>query len=1065
MWRQDPACNFKPISVEESIKLHPESNSIRFKLYVHGYVYAYVIGDFNNWEKIEKFKLSWEVDHNDGKLKMINEVYFDENNRLAPGTHEYSYILVDIDGNETRLSAKHDTYETFNFIWDEVIQHFKIKSSAECITPGSGLNLIAVKSLGYYHEEIIAATWSFSPSHPGISLVNGRLLLDNNINDLAQITISCTQIESGLSAERTFQIIQSSRTGKLVHFIKSDSLYSGDNFIWELWTYDKDSIVDIVEFSGNSDFGVTALCQKNHMIIRKKSWSVEWHNDWAEQTISFALDDVEDNCYIIYGDPKIYTSLSDVITQINPKVEYAVIDDKSKITAYLSHEPLIGITFDLYINSIKQNSVIAFIKDEKKQVIFTSLPKSIAANALVEIRPNHTFLPCKVIMGDYLDSFYYPYNDMGVTFSDSNITLRLWAPTATKVELLLYNNPINELDEFERCFQLHAETESGTYSIKISRLEFENKFYLYRLYFDDIDQNGNFYVRITHAVDPYAFAVGVNGDKGVLLDLDKAELLPEGWINDVKPQLDKKEDVIIYETHLRDFTIMPDSGVSQELRGKYLGASESGCNYLDVSKNISVTTGIDSLIELGITHVHLLPLFDFSSVDETKPDDKDNRNWGYDPKNYNVPEGSYATDPYTPGARIKELRQMVHGFHQQGVRVVMDVVYNHMACTKNLDNIVPGYYFRTDELGRYTNGSGCGNEMATERPMVGKLILDSLLHWLKDYKIDGFRLDLMELIDINTMKKIVATIQEIDPSILIYGEPWNGGYTQLSNGTHRGCQKNEGFSIFNDVFRDAIRGSNNPGNGFVNGGQHNALNAWNIIEGLKGSINGLTANALESVNYADAHDNYTLWDHIEKSQNHNIPQNHFRENLPVDILTSTLVRQNLLAVGIVLTAQGIPFLHGGVEILRTKQGDHNSYKSSDAVNAFHWQDKAKFKNVFDYIKGLIKLRKSHPAFRMSDKEMIEKHLSIHFAHHDERAGVITSHFKQHANGDSWKDIFIIYNGTSIDSYAINDLLPIPDSGQWHIVVNHETTGTDTIFQGAIGTLPPMKSYSIMVLHS
>lgn len=1062
MWGQDQSGHLRPIKGVESIKLHPESNSIRFKLQVEGYIHAYVVGDFNNWEKIETFKLSWDMDHHDGHLKMINEVSF--TNGIASGIHEYSYILVDIEGNETLISKASDTHKTFHFNWVEVIQHFAIKASENFVIPGFGLDLIAVRSLGYYHTEVIPAIWSFSPEYPGISLNENCLFIDKNIDGIKQITVTATNQSGTLTATRTFNILNLSRTGKLIHFIKSDTVYVGADFIWDLWTYDKQGITETTDFFGSSDFGETALSQNEFVIARKKSWGLGWQNDWSEQSYLFNLDMKSDNYYIIYGDPQVYNSLSDVITRTNPRVEYAVIDEKNKVTAYLSHEPLIGITFGLYINGVKQENVDAFIRDEKKQIIFTNLPQAISPSALVEVRANHTFLPCKVTMGHYLDNFYYANHDMGIIFNDSEISLRIWAPTAKKVELLIYQDWQSATPE--QCVALNANPNDGTHHIILNRAHFEHKFYLYQLYFDDIDQNGQFYVKITQAVDPYANSLGINGDKGFLVDLNSIDTMPDNnWVNDIKPTFTHKKDAILYELHLRDFTIDPNSGVSESLRGKFAGAAMTNCQYVDNNTGNTVSTGIDSLVELGITHVHILPMFDFSSVDETRLDDATNRNWGYDPKNYNAPEGSYATDPYNPISRIKELRAMVQGFHNKGIRVVMDVVYNHMTVTQNFDNIVPKYYFRTDHLGRFTNGSGCGNELATESPMVGKFIIDSLLHWLNDYKIDGFRFDLMELMDIKTMKKVVSTIHQIDPSILIYGEPWKGGQSPLANGTHRGCQKNEGFAIFNDFFRDAIRGGNNLGNGFSNGGQHNALNTMNVVEGLQGSINNLTLHAHESINYADAHDNYTLWDHIEKSQNHSLANGDFRKHIPQNPFESTLVRQNLLALGIVITAQGIPFIHGGAEILRTKNGDHNSYTSSDEINAFHWADKLNFKPVFDYVRGLIKLRQSHPAFRMADKDMIRRHLCIYMAHQDDRSGVIVSHFKHNANHDSWKDIVVIYNGTSIDNYTINDLLPIPDSGIWHIVVNHERSGVETIMESAHGLLPPLKSYSMMVLHS
>ena len=390
---------------------------------------------------------------------------------------------------------------------------------------------------------------------------------------------------------------------------------------------------------------------------------------------------------------------------------------------------------------------------------------------------------------------------------------------------------------------------------------------------------------------------------------------------------------------------------------------------------------------------------------------------------------------------------MIKGFHDHGIRVVLDVVYNHMTETTNMDNIVPGYYFRTDSLGKYTNGSGCGNELATEHPMVSKFILDSIRHWINNYKIDGLRLDLMDLMDYDTMQTIVAQTQAIDPSILIYGEPWMASDSPLINRTHRGRQKGSEFSIFNDWFRDALRGNNDPGHGFINGDQHTPYTGVRVIDGLRGSIGKLIHNPRESINYVDAHDNYTLWDHIEKSQYRTTERGHYRKNLvPGNLFGSVRVRQNLLALGI--------------------NGDHNSYKSKDDINAFHWEDKVKFKPVFDYVKGLIQLRRTHPAFRMAVPEMINECLSIYTAYHNDRSGVIISHFKNHANGDSWGEIVVIYNSTAIDGYEINELLPLRVGGrEWQVVVNHEQAGVKTIAKSIDGKLPPMRSHSMLVMHN
>lgn len=1060
MWGQDQWGNFRPLNGGQLIKLNYESNQIKFTIYqTDGYIAAYVIGDFNNWHKAAQYQLEWGVDPNDGRLGLQKS--FGLSKLLVPGQYKYSYVLIDIEGREILVSQQSNQFVAFTFQWEAIHHGLIIQASEDSITPGFALDLIAIKNLSANHCSIAKVNWSYTPYHTNIILNHDQLLVRTNGCELLEINLKCVEVASGLSAERVFKLNHSPRLGKLVHFIKNDQKYSGDNYTWDLWTYTKNHEPKALPLTKISDLGVSAITENHNVIARKKTWDMCWHNDWAEQTNAFELDYTYDNHYIVYGDNKIHTSLRDVIARTNPRINYAVMDDKYRIMVYLSHEPLLDTTFELYINGVNQTEVNIIVKDEKKQVILTNLPLDIIPSDLLEIRASNTFLPCKVTLRGFLDQFSYLETGLGILFTDSKISLCLWAPTAKKVELLIYSTWYSSPDQPEIIINLHLVALTGTHQVEINRQEFSNKFYLYRLYFDDLDKSGKLYTKITYAVDPYAYGLSINANKGVLVDLSAIELQPDGWINDSRPLLVHKEDAIIYEIHLRDFTVSETSGVSPKLRGKYLGSCAKGTRYTE--NNCTIATGLDSLLELGITHVHLLPFSDFSSVDEAYSDEPNNRNWGYDPQHYNVPEGSYATNPYDPLLRILETREMIHTFHKNGIRVIMDMVYNHMTSTKNLDNIVPGYYFRSDQQGHFSNGSGCGNELASERPMVGKFILDSVLHWIQDYKIDGIRFDLMELIDINTMKQIVSTSLAYEPSLLIYGEPWKGGDSPLTNGTYRGSQKHQEFAIFNDLFRNAIRGNNNPGNGFVNGEPHNQLIAKNIVEGLQGSINQLTAKPRESINYVDAHDNYTLWDHIEKSQNPTVTN--FRQNIPLDSCENTLVRQNLLALGIIYTAQGIPFMQGGAEFLRSKNGDHNSYKSNDQINAFQWQNKLRFYPVFNYVKGLITLRKNHSAFRMADRDSINKFLTITMAHANEKSGVIIAHYHDNANNDSWKDIVVIYNATTIDAYEVNNLLPIPDSGYWQIVVNHHLAGIDTLEKVAIGAVPPLRSHSLLVIHS
>ncbi|MDD3266403.1 MAG: type I pullulanase [Burkholderiales bacterium] len=1058
--------NKKVIHGYQSININQDSNIARCKVKADGYLYAYIIGDFNYWKKHDYYKLEWHANSNDGMLYLMKDIPIA--NDFPTGLHYYSYLLVDTDGNEAIMSAEDNELKPFKFEWNKPIRKIEIKASKYTAYANDQIEFIAIKDMGNGQKNIIDAEWFYDSTIASFDHDKNILHIASNIpENIRKILISCKDKYNGETASFELAISTEIKSGITIHYLRRDNCYRTDNSMWDIWSFGaNNTTAQAINFVDESDFGIIAYIDNPMLIIRKHQWDYGWHNEWADQTPSFEIDTSKNskNYYVIDGENQLFDNLKDVITQTNPKIKSALLDDNNKIIARLTNEPPVGTLFHLYINNIKQERVLPIIKDSKKEVIFIDIPRSLKANDFVTIKASQNFSPCKVVMRNFLDKFIYNGNDLGCHYNMEKISFRVWAPTAKLVELIIYSSSEQHDTKPDTSIEMIYDFNNGTHHVQVKKEQFDNKYYLYRLHFDELDNKGKQITKTTYAIDPYAYAVGVNGKKGAILDINSPEMIPNGWHNDIKPEFLHKQDAIIYEAHIRDFTISENSSVSDNNRGKFLGLTEHNTKYSE--NNISVSTGVDSLVELGITHLHLLPIFDYSSVDETINNNSSNRNWGYDPQNYNVPEGSYSTNPFDPKSRIFELRKLIYTLHKAGIRVVMDMVYNHMTETSNMDKIVPGYYFRTDEHGKFTNGSGCGNELATERPMIRKFVLDSIMHWINNYHIDGTRFDLMELMDFETTLRIAKDLHDLGDNTLVYGEPWKAGHSPLSNGTYRGRQKNNHFAIFNDVFRDGIRGSNDPSMGYVNGNQHNPRNLWQVIEGLKGSINVLTAHARETVNYADAHDNYTLWDQIEKSQNHELIDGNYRQNLPDNIMDSILVRQNMLALGIIITAQGIPFFHSGAEVLRTKQGDHNSYKSSDSINQFNWQDKLSNKQVFDYVAGLIKLRKLHPALRMSDHKMINNHLVIAPAYNNDRSGVIVSTFKNHANKDSWETIVIIYNASSLDDYDINPLLPeIADDQQWHIVVNHDTSGVDTISSNHRNEVPPMKSHSICVLHN
>jgi pullulanase len=656
------------------------------------------------------------------------------------------------------------------------------------------------------------------------------------------------------------------------------------------------------------------------------------------------------------------------------------------------------------------------------------------------------------------DSYYYNGDDLGLVYGAKESGFKVWSPTAAEMYLSLYAdageyNGAGELvrQENSDLRRMKKDPATGVWSINITE-NLEGKFYLYRAVFADGTK--------TWAADPYAKAVSANGRRMAIIDPAKTN--PQGWKpgwqSGQKPPFRAGEwqDAVIYELHVRDFSIDENSGMKH--RGKYLAFTERGTTTKE-----GVPTGVDHLVRLGITHVHLLPVFDFASINELDVDDPDSDepkfNWGYDPMHFNVPEGSYSTDPKNPYSRIIEFKAMVQALHDAGIRVIMDVVYNHTYLTGGwpFNALVPGYYYRFTDTGSYANGSGCGNEIASERPMVRKFIIDSCRYWAEEYNVDGFRFDLMGLIDTPTMKLLTEKLRRnVDPTLIIYGEPWQAGASvlPLESQTITGAQKGLGFAVFNDRIRTAIKGGSDDGSlGFATG-EPSMEEA--IVRGVMGSIHDFTAEANESVNYVTAHDNLNLWDKISLSlgEKNLVLSPHYTLECGRDIFEADAVKSSLLANGIILTSQGIPFFQAGDEMLRSKYGDHNSYASPDDINKIRWENAYLYRKAVDYYAGLIRLRKEHPAFRQTLGSDIDKTLEILRA----RDMGVSFILKDNAAGDPWRTIFVAYNGgPHPNEFTLPASVPV-----WMQVVDSRHAGTEPMaeFSGVI-TLPP---FSMTVLH-
>lgn len=630
----------------------------------------------------------------------------------------------------------------------------------------------------------------------------------------------------------------------------------------------------------------------------------------------------------------------------------------------------------------------------------------------------------------------YTGNDLEYVYSPQQATFKLWSPEADSVQLHLYAEGMGGERLNTKMMEYVGE---GVWAITING-DLKGKFYTFQVYHE-----GQW---LMETVGGYAKAVGVNALRGAIIDM--ADTNPEGWENDVRPAQKNFTDIILYEVHVRDFSVSPNSGMKN--KGKFLAFTEKG-----TKNSHGQATGLDHLKELGVTHVHLLPVFDFASIDETKLEEN-KYNWGYEPANFNVPEGSYSTNPYDPISRIKEFKQLVQTLHENGIRVIMDVVYNHTRAVEwsCFTHTVPGYYYRQNPDGSYANASGCGNETASERAMVRRYIVESLEYWAKEYHIDGFRFDLMAIHDIETMNLIRERLTAIDPTLFIYGEGWTAADSPLpyeERAVKQHVNRMPGIAVFSDDLRDGLRGgwadAKVPGfacgtQGFdetIKFGAVAATQHDSIHYGLVNySHNPYAAEPSQVINYVSCHDDMCLNDKIAYSA-------------PYGSSPQEMRRYNRLAQSVIFLSQGVPFIYAGEEIMRNKQGVHNTYQSPDSINQINWDFKYKEEPMFNYYKGLIALRNAHPAFRMPTTEMLQQNL--HFLYTGQ-ACVVAYTIENNANGDSWNRILVVHNG---NRHPIN--LDIPQDN-WTVACNGEEVRLNGIFNWNKNYLPVPAS-STMVL--
>lgn len=639
-------------------------------------------------------------------------------------------------------------------------------------------------------------------------------------------------------------------------------------------------------------------------------------------------------------------------------------------------------------------------------------------------------------------AFGYEGDDLGAVVTATTTTFRVWAPVSQSVTLNIYTSGTPEAfggtDVPDKSVDMIRSVKGTFYHEETGNLH--GKYYTYTI------NNGGLEAEV---VDPYAKSAGVNGLRGMVVDFSQVN--PGEFTYDSRPNnMVNPTDAIIYELHVRDLTSHSSWNGTEANRGKFLGLIESGTRY-DGYK-----TGFDHIVDLGVTHVQILPFFDFgNAIDESRLDEVgyNSFNWGYMPLNFNAPEGSYSSDPYDGETRVRELKEMITGFNEANIRIIMDVVYNHHGETanSNFEQIVPGYYFRKTSTGAFSNGSGTGNETASERIMMRKFMIDSVTFWAYEYNISGFRFDLMALHDIETMNLLVDALHEIDDTIMVYGEPWTGGTTTLAGSLQAGKANLYAMpevAAFNDDLRDGVKGSvfGSTLGGFIQGVYNIAgMDTINRVKyGIVGGIAHAGVNATatsagkiwhtqptKTINYVTAHDNNTLHDKLYMTLD---------EIGRLDDLVALQKQAN----AIVMTSQGIVFLHAGDELLRSKPlvsgtgFDHNSYQSPDAVNQIRWDlmTEEATQNVYNYYKGLIALRKAHPSFRMTTAEQVNASLSFIY---QEIAGVIAYEITNVASGDT-AESFLVFHNSNTSDVTIN----LGDGATYYLVVNGEQAGTTTI---------------------
>ncbi len=859
------------------------------------------------------------------------------------------------------------------------------------------------------YKFIVGSDWITDPVNPWIMAGSDSnqnsafIVLDPNAVDTNEITVK-------------------------IHYARPDGSYSGWNaWLWGL-TFPSGQY-DLKNEDGHMTATVKVPGRSTHAVYYILRHSTA-ENAWESQEFGERKVDLSDivsgtvHCYVNAGDFSVVRVLDTDVVQRN-KISSVKFDYESGNKLTVTTTRLLGSTNELTVTGGASIASVTSVGSTYTVTLDRQIPLGDLYNYKVKFDGYDYAIDYTPAYAThrFAAEFTYNGNDLGATWAEAATTFRVWAPTAKAVSVKLYatgsdgESGAKELGTYPMTADVN-----GTWVQTVSG-DLNGVYYTYLVTVD-----GN----TVEACDPYARTTGVNGQRGMVLNLDATD--PGNWALDTNPNpITSYTDAILYELHVRDFSIDDSSGVKDQWQGKFLGLTQHGTTAPDGK----TATGLDYLQSLGITHLHLLPIYDYGSVDETRCD---SFNWGYDPQNYNTPEGSYSTDPYNGQVRVEEMKQMVSALHESGISVVMDVVYNHVYDAEDFcfNQIVPGYFSRKYDDGSYSNSSGCGNDTASEREMVRKYIIDSVLYWTQEYHIDGFRFDLIGLLDVDTVNTLVDQVHKLRPDVIFYGEGWTLGGA-VEPGTQMATQANAKLTphmaYFNDRIRDAMGGYNGSGTGFVSG---NSDKGQQLAENFR-AVTDYTTDPQQLIQYISCHDNHTLMAKLLLSTGKKT-------------IDSAAVKMNNLAAAIYMTSQGVPFIHAGEEMLRLKvkpdgSFDENSYRSSDAINSIKWSNlqQTMYADTTDYYAGLIAFRKAHPALRYATASEISGNVTTL----DGSGLTLAFQISGAAANDLAENILVIFNG-STSSYSLT--LP---SGKWDVCIDGNDAGTETLYtaQGTVVVNP------------